>query len=184
MLRSNNSAMSFWGPILIAAVLIIPFYLLFIADNNSVEKTPVESEPGRAENYLDLTPLSPPVHETVKTNIDEEMTAPFEIKTDSGKYYLVKLADVGNNSKYFMIFVYGGQTIKVKVPLGNYIMKYCNGNNWYGYKELFGPEGSYNKSEDIFNFNISDGQINGITVTLYGVISGNLEIEAINREDF
>jgi hypothetical protein len=45
-------------------------------------------------------------------------------------------------------------------------------------------EGSYNKSEDIFNFNISDNQVNGINVTLYGVISGNLEIKPINREDF
>ena len=202
MLRrtSSSSAISFWGPILIAAVFIIPIYILFIADNNSDENISSKKEnvnnssssnqknnggkPGIAEHDPNLVPLNPPKHRTVKANINSKRIAPFEIKTDTGSYYLVKLEDVYNNSRYFMIFIHGGQTVNIKVPLGNYVMKYCTGKDWYGYKELFGPDGSYSKSEDLFNFIITDNQVSGFTVTLYGVVSGNLETHAINRKDF
>ena len=53
-----------------------------------------------------------------------------------------------------MIFVYGGQTVNINIPLGKFVMKYCTGKDWYGYKELFGTNGSYSKSKDLFDFNI------------------------------
>ena len=185
MLKRNNynSAISFWGPILIAAIIIIPIYFLFFSDN-STDKPAVETKPGSEKNILDLTPLNPPLHGSIKTNINSEIIAPFEIKTDSAKYYLVKLEDTDDNSKYFIIFIYGGRTVHVNVPLGKYVMKYCNGNKWYGYKELFGPAGSYNKSTDLFNFDRSNNRANGYTITLYAVTSGNLKTRPINRKDF
>ena len=107
--------------------------------------------------------------------------APLEIKTSLGSNYLVKLEDVSSEQNVIDVFVHGGNTVKIKVPLGSYLIKYASGEIWYGYQYNFGPEGSYNKADQVFHFRY-EGQ--GYTITLYRVSGGNLNFTQINPAKF
>jgi len=56
----------------------------------------------------------------IKSFTDRECLAPFEIKAAAGSNYLVKLADDATRAAVLTIFVRGGSTIQVDVPLGTY----------------------------------------------------------------
>lgn len=113
-----------------------------------------------------------------------EAIAPFEIKSSTGSHYLVKLADAYSDSDVLTVFVHGGSTVQIDVPLGTYIVKYAAGTKWYGYKHLFGPETSYSKADKTFRFERNGYQVTGYTITLYTVLHGNLQTLAIRPEDF
>ena len=82
------------------------------------------------------------------------------------------------------VFVRGGSTVEVEVPLGTYRLKYAAGQNWYGLPHLFGPETSYSKADTPFRFYIEGQRISGYTVTLYSVRDGNLRTSPLNPGDF
>jgi hypothetical protein len=82
------------------------------------------------------------------------------------------------------VFVRGGTTVEIEVPLGTYQLKYASGKNWYGTTHLFGPETAYNKADTPFRFYIEGQRISGYTVTLYRVQDGNLRTSQLNPKDF
>ncbi|MDD9823647.1 MAG: hypothetical protein OXU43_00440 [Gammaproteobacteria bacterium] len=127
--------------------------------------------------------LAPPNNGTTRKNVTAEGVAPFEIKTSAGSNYLIKLENI-SGMKVMDIFVRGGDTIEVSVPLGSYIVKYAVGNTWYGYEHYFGPDTNYNKADEIFHFRQEGNQISGYTITLYPVLSGNLRTSRIKASQF
>ena len=70
----------------------------------------------------------------------ESRVAPLKIETSSEYSYFVKLEDYYTNKKILTVFIRPLNKIKIKVPLGSYIVKYAVGEKWYGEKYLFGPE--------------------------------------------
>ena len=82
------------------------------------------------------------------------------------------------------IYIRGGDTVEVDVPLGSYEIRYAAGDTWYGEDELFGPETSYNKADDLFTFSDTGYQISGYTITLYQVVNGNLETIPLDKDRF
>ncbi|MGH7965407.1 MAG: hypothetical protein ACRERD_26955 [Candidatus Binatia bacterium] len=110
--------------------------------------------------------------------------APFEIKSAAGSHYLVKLKDTHSGATILTVFVHGGSTVQIDVPLGNYLVEYAAGTKWYGYKHRFGPETVYNRADKSFRFEDHGYQVTGYTITLYRVAHGNLQTYAIRPEDF
>jgi hypothetical protein len=94
------------------------------------------------------------------------------------------LADAYSDADVLTVFVHGGSTVQIDVPLGTYIVKHAAGTKWYGYKHLFGPETSYSKADETFRFERNGYQVTGYTITLYTVLHGNLQTSAIRPEDF
>jgi hypothetical protein len=135
--------------------------------------------PPFSEPELDL-----PVNGETVAYTDGERVAPFEIKSSYGSDYLVKLADYYSGQTVMTIFVRGGETVNVDVPLGSYAVKYAAGSKWYGYTYLFGPETGYSKASDMFTFQIEGDHYEGYTITLYEVPNGNLHTEKIKPEEF
>lgn len=121
---------------------------------------------------------------TVKMFTNKEAIAPLSISTPTGSSYLVKLYNNSTNSLTMNIFLRGGGTTEVKVPLGKYTLKYATGGQWYGYEHYFGPNTSYSKAEDIFNFYKTSRGVSGYTLTLYTVSNGNLQTTSINGTNF
>lgn len=128
-------------------------------------------------------PLSPPNSGTARKNVTAESVAPFEIKTSAGSNYLIKLENI-SGVRVMDIFVRGGDTIEVLVPLGSYILKYAVGDTWYGYEHYFGPDTNYNKANSMLHFRQEGTQIRGYTVKLYRVSGGNLSTSRINASQF
>lgn len=127
-------------------------------------------------------PVEPGV---ILLNTKEEAIAPFQIKTSPGDNYYVKLVDKVTNKTIVGIFVKGGQTLDVDVPLGTYKMRYASGQVWQGLENLFGEETTrYSASNDIFNFNIVGDQVSGYTVELIKQAGGNLETHQIDAQQF
>lgn len=127
--------------------------------------------------------LARPNSGATRKNVTVPSVAPFEIKTSAGSDYLVKLENI-SGVRVIDIFVRGGDTIEVSVPLGSYILKYAVGDTWYGYEHYFGPDTNYNKVNSIFHFREEGNQIRGYTVTLYQVPSGNLSTSRIKASQF
>lgn len=90
----------------------------------------------------------------VKRHTNKSAEAPLQIKTSSGANYLVRLEDLASGKNAMEVFVRGGTTVEVKVPLGTYQLKYASGQNWYGTTHRFGPETAYNKADTPFRFHI------------------------------
>jgi hypothetical protein len=117
-------------------------------------------------------------------NAKQERIAPFEIKSSYDSNHLVKLVDAVSGKSVMTIFVRGGSTVKVDVPLGNYRVKYASGDKWYGDVFLFGPDTRYSKADDAFLFHRQGNDVSGYTITLYQVAYGNLHTEEIGAEEF
>lgn len=110
--------------------------------------------------------------------------APFEIKASQLGNYLVKLVDARARNDVMTVFVRGGTTVEVEVPLGMFEVRYAYGEKWYGYKHLFGPDTVYSKAETTFDFSSDGNRVTGYTITLYGVRDGNLQTSKISAEEF
>ncbi len=120
--------------------------------------------------------------------VRQEHIAPFEIRSSSGTNYLVKLVDASSDNTVLTVFVRGGTPVQVKVPLGNYVVKYASGQTWYGYEHLFGPQTGYSKAETTFSFQRETTRegisISGYTITLFKVQNGNLSTQTIRKDEF
>ncbi len=113
-----------------------------------------------------------------------EAVAPLEIKTSSGGYYFIKLVNATTGQDAVELFIHGGRTIEIDMPLGSYIMKYASGQTWYGREHFFGPNTSYSKASSSFHFTKDYSGYSGYTVTLYKVTNGNLQTKSISASQF
>jgi hypothetical protein len=114
----------------------------------------------------------------------KEAIAPFQLRSSAGTNYLVKLVDARTNSTSLTVFVQGGDTAEVQVPLGSYVVKYATGKKWYGYRYLFGPTTGYSKADKVFTFRREGDQVAGFTIILYETTDGNLDTDPIPAESF
>ena len=129
-------------------------------------------------------PVAQPHSGTIRRFAPGEPIAPFQIQTRGAGGYLLKLEDAYRGTDVMDIFVRGGDTVEVEVPLGNYVVKYAAGDTWYGYDYHFGPETTYTKAETTFDFRDDGYQITGYTVTLYQVRDGNMQMRRLSPADF
>ena len=128
--------------------------------------------------------LAAPASGEVRRYTTGSPVSPLQIQSSTGESYLVKLDDARTGQPVLSVFVRGGQTEEVQVPLGTYTVKYASGDRWYGYKHLFGPDTQYSKADRSFTFSFDGHQYSGYTVTLYKVRDGNLSTSKISPDDF
>lgn len=113
------------------------------------------------------------------------LVAPLSITTPHGEEnYFVKIVDAASATPVLTLFIYGGQTFKLNVPLGAFKLKYATGKNWFGEANLFGPSTSFNEADTTLFFHDDGNQINGYTIKLIKQRDGNLHTKAIDRNQF
>lgn len=125
-----------------------------------------------------------PTNGALQVFTTRQAIAPFEIKSSYGGHYLVKLVDSYSKTPVITVFVHGGLTANVDVPLGTYEVRYASGDTWYGYEHLFGPDTAYSKADQMFYFRDDGSQVSGYTITLYKVRNGNLQTSKIRKNQF
>lgn len=128
--------------------------------------------------------LQLPQSGTIRRYTSRAGVAPLEIKTSAGSNYLIKLEDVSSGRNILDVFIRGGSTIEIEVPLGTYRLKYAVGQTWYGYEHYFGPSTGYSKADSNFRFYNDGYRVSGYTVTLYQVRDGNLSTSRLSPEQF
>ena len=77
-------------------------------------------------------------------------------------------------------FVMPAHQTTLNVPAGMYIICWCSGPYWYGEQDLFGPAGSYQKSEPVEIKSLSYYH----TFTLESVENGDISISRADPDDF
>lgn len=111
----------------------------------------------------------------------------FESRTGEGNYYL-KIEDCKTNKPIATVFIRDGDNAGIKVPPGDYRLKYAVGSKWYGSVYLFGPGTYCAVADKVFNLQVRrDGQreiVDVETISLFKQEGGNLKISPIPLADF
>lgn len=114
-----------------------------------------------------------------------EQIAPLSIRTSAGEEsYFVKVVDAYSQNSIITLFVHGGQTLKVNIPLGTYRIKYATGKTWYGEQHMFGPNTRYSEADKTFTFSVNGDQISGYTIELIKQVNGNLRTKSLSAGQF
>ncbi len=119
-----------------------------------------------------------------KSYTNKRKIAPLEIYTNSDLSYYVKIVDYNDGNVIQAIFIRPGMSVKVKVPLGSYDIKYATGSVWYGDEDLFGPYTMYYKADALFTFEVTSNRVNGYRIELFSQLNGNLETEPLDKSQF
>ncbi len=114
----------------------------------------------------------------------EDLIAPFEIMAGQDNHFLLKLVDISTKEPVLTIFVRKGTTVRVKVPIGIFEVKYASGKSWYGKKYLFGPDTVYGKFDRTIEFERFGNLVVGNSLTLYSMPFGNIGTQSIEATDF
>jgi hypothetical protein len=164
----------------ILIALLVVSLLVGCEGNNSSNSIQQESK------IVEAQPASRPSSGVYEERLgSQDSIAPLEIKTEPGADYYVKLESIANRDHTMTMYIHGGDTISVEVPLGGYLIKYTSGDTWYGEQNdvYFGRE-SFFQADETFNFTDTGNQISGYTVTLYQVVDGNLQTMPIDKSQF
>ena len=150
--------------------------------SNKARPTPTYSPTAAPTFEAPIVPTSQGIQGLYTTNY---LVAPLSISTPHGtEKYFVKIVDATTDAPVMTVFIYGGQVFELKVPLGQFKVKYATGENWYGESLLFGPPTSFNEAETTFFFHDDGYQINGYSIELIKQKNGNLHTKGISRNQF
>ena len=130
--------------------------------------------------FVPPTVPSPPAGD-LRTYAVLDRRIPFEIRSEAGSNYLLRLYTANEDRLMMSVFVEGGRTQPVKVPVGNFLVRVASGTRWAGYNELFvGPDTAFMRMDTVFSFEPGYSH----WVTLYTVPNGNVKTVAIPRNEF
>lgn len=165
--------------------LAFVFWMISASEETSKpSSTTSRPYPSPQQSAFSEPALPLPTSGTIRRYTGAEGVAPLEIKTSSGSNYLVKLEDMSTGNNILDVFVRGGSTVNIQVPLGTYRLKYAAGQTWYGYEHYFGPSTGYSKADSAFRFYNDGYRLSGYTVTLYQVQNGNLSTSRLSPNQF
>lgn len=169
-------------------IIVIVFALAALIDTKSSDSS-YQPQPQPSTRKAEPVPVfnEPPVampqHGAIMRYHSSSALAPLKISTSSGSYYFVKMESLTTGQPTVELFIQGGRTIEIKMPLGSYTMKYSVGSTWYGREHRFGPNTSY-LAESTFRFTEDYSGYSGYTVTLYSVVGGNMDTSKIDDSSF
>jgi cell division protein FtsB len=117
---------------------------------------------------------------------DRSSIAPFEVLVEESdpSYYYIVLKNIETGTKDASLFLHPGTSKEIEVPVGEYEMYISTGTTWYGDEHAFGTSGSYSKMDETFHFYLDDSYANGHSITLYGVIGGNISEDPVDWDEF
>ena len=157
-----------------------------ITDWEPVILPPKAPPPTRVQEVLRAEQQAPGV---IYNRTGREPLAPLTVVTSAGGDFYVKLVDQRTKSDLIGIYVHGGQRLAVKVPLGDYELRYAAGQTWYGITHRFGQDTVYFRADQAFTFSEADDgnggyRIKGYTIELILQPNGNLTTTPIGALDF
>lgn len=173
----------FFGYLPVVFAFLFLFYI-FLSDSNFEKNNKAEQLNDTSNTIFSQPAQTPPYSGKTRIFSLSDPIAPLQIKTSSGINYLVKLDDYYGGENIMDIFIQGGDTVEVEVPLGSYEIKYAIGETWYGYLHYFGPDTIYSKADKVFKFEKNGYQVSGYTITLKNIVGGNLHTSRINSAQF
>jgi hypothetical protein len=137
----------------------------------------------KSQNFKKEQTLPFPNNGQMQVFTDKELLAPLSIVTSFDKNCFFKFYDTKENL-IFTLFIRKNSSLNVKVPLGEYNVKYASGDEWYGVDKLFGFTTNIYQFDKKLIFYREGNAINGHTLTLNEVVNGNLSKKNISKASF
>lgn len=164
----------------------ITLILIIVAISSTCGRISAYSSARKLSEYYRAHPaLWPPETGVLRWYSQYYGKAPFEVRTPyQGPHYFIKLEDANTGQVVLTGFIQSSQTLKTKVPIGRYKLKYATGSTWFGEQELFGPETSYNIADKVMDFRETYNGYEGHTVELILQRNGNLQTRNIPPSSF
>src|SRR5262249_11636574 len=79
----------------------------------------------------------------VNKTVTRPALIPFQVHAAVGNDYFVKLVNASNATEIITVFIRGGSTLKLTMPVGSYRLSFAAGEKWYGEVLKFGPQTTY-----------------------------------------
>ncbi|MBV9081806.1 MAG: J domain-containing protein [Acidobacteriaceae bacterium] len=116
--------------------------------------------------------------------------APLKVVTAAGgPNYYVKIVDWETHMPALVFFIRSGEVATVKMPVGDYELRYAAGAKWYGEEYLFGPTTKYAKIDQPLRIDLERDDTDSESVTAYTIElihhpQGNVEETRISALEF
>ncbi len=111
-------------------------------------------------------------------------TTSVEYKT----HYLIKVVDWETGKVVQTLFVRSGEKAEVKLPIGQYKLRFAAGETWYGDQKVFGRStryGEFTEKSDLRPMKFDISQPGGFwEMGFYSCLTGNMQNKTIRPEDF
>lgn len=129
-------------------------------------------------------PLTGELRALWKSNLRPTL-APLKVVTAAGgpNCYL-KLVDWESHASILVAFIRSGEAASLRVLIGAYELRYAAGGKWYGENYLFGPETTYSRADERFDFRVEGTKVMGFTVELIKQSLGNLKETSLKPSEF
>ncbi len=113
-----------------------------------------------------------------------DRVAPFAVTAPSGSDVLVRLESTRTKKGALDIYIGRGRTVKTDVPIGAFRVKFALGEQWFGRRQLFGPQTLTSEADRIATFEATPSGYKGVTIVLELRSDGNLNRAPISRAAF
>ena len=163
---------------MIAVIIVIA--VINHQQSSSAPSTSTQRAPSAATSETQPSQKALPLPQSghIFVGANAERDSQLTIHSSTSESYYIKLKDT-NNVTYFAFFVRPNSTVTVSVPEGQFYVYFASGTEWYGTKDLFGPNTVYSKDSTLLNFSYYTYEY-----TLYPVSDGNFKETIISADDF
>lgn len=96
----------------------------------------------------------------------------------------IKLESTSNAQNYILVYIRAGKTASIKAPNGTFYIKQVTGEYWCDTDSYFYPTNSYTKFNQKASFSSTSTSYTKVTVTLGGVLNGNMGGDSISGDAF
>ena len=115
---------------------------------------------------------------------DNSQISFFEIEAPKDRSCYIYMDHITDSDLDCSILVSAGNSIRIDISEGMYILYYAAGEQWEGLETKFGDETAYYRATDFLKFYVTGNTMHGHTVSLNKIIDGNFETVPIDADEF
>ncbi len=166
------------------SIIFVGILILIYQNFTSHVKTDVEQVVQPTVTEKELKKVKKPANGYMKNYSNRKLVAPLIITAPVSQSVLVKIVDPYTLQPILSVFVRENNTARIYAPLGEYVLKYAMGKNWYGFDNLFGNETIYLMANEKMDFIRNQEGYIGRKIILRPMLEGNLHTEEIPAKNF
>lgn len=110
--------------------------------------------------------------------------APLKITTSAKRDFYVKLQDHDTREDVTSVYIRAHSSSSLNVPLGNLVVKYATGTEWFSRACLFGVATSIHQAEKVLTFSVEGDQVSGYSIELILQNGGNFATQRLDSSDW
>ncbi|MCH8568544.1 MAG: J domain-containing protein [Balneolales bacterium] len=96
----------------------------------------------------------------------DDAIAPLELLATTDRNFLVRIINSDNRLPAMTVFVRAGRQLHLRLPDGDYNIRYTAGNSWFGPDHKFGPNGQFFEESQTFTFSSENDTLFGHFIRL------------------